>query len=176
MLEKWERKDILTVVQIVVTVFSIGISAWLILSQMKQGNVVVWRAALESVATEYLKIEIAEPAAACIYQYRIKVVDDDCTTVLRKPSNLRKAVLYVEEALNFFGEVKEFSTRHDKGYVNEHVDWMKTVTELDITSCYLYTNKIDAKKAFEEYGMTTTDAKIKDGYLRFKKRVGLRGR
>jgi hypothetical protein len=172
--EKWHRKDKLTILQICLTVLSVGFSAFFIYMQLKQGNEIAWRNALETKSTELFKLEIQDAVLTCIYKYEMKTIDDKCTAILKKPENFMKAYAYIEEVLLFMGEIRDYSQEFDKKYVRNYDDWIEEFSKSDITQYYLFKEKTDEKKALEFYNIKTNDVDIRKGYSAFKKRMNLK--
>lgn len=171
-MQKWDRKEKLMVVATVLTLISILISAWFIKAQIKQGPKLNRRAAMESQSNDFLKLQMVAPAITCILDDGD--IDEDCTRILKGPTNRRQALRYVSEVLQFFHEIEEFSKEDDGEYAKEHRQWVHEISGLDVTGFFLFTHKINAGQALKEFSVTVTDENISRGYMRFKQRLGLR--
>jgi len=169
MARRWDHRDLLQIVWILVTITSVIVLYF----QIRTNTAMVWRTGLDAASNDYDRLEVTEPAAACIYQYNVKSIDDDCTRLLRQPANLRKALSYVEVTLEFLGDTADYSNKYDKEYKRGYDRWGDELARLDITGFYLRTNKIDAKKAAEDYSIHISDADIERGYRAFRKRINL---
>jgi hypothetical protein len=181
MLDGWDRKEKLILAQIcltgfavLITVASIIVGVCSVIRQMEHGTAAVSRAALEAALTEFSKMEITDQTVSCLYHYDIKTVDEQCTELLRKPTNLRKTLNYTHEVLGFLAEVKAFSEKYDTQYMNGFNDWIEEISKSDAVLFYLCENKIKAEEALRDYGLKTMDTTIRDGHLRFKKKIGLK--
>jgi len=83
--------------------------------------------------------------------------------------------MFVSQVLSFFSEIDEFGKEHDEEWAQGFDSWKDEIGHLDITSYFLFLSKIDQKRASEEFALKISDAEIKTGYLRFKRRVGISG-
>jgi|GEM_PF-5192108 hypothetical protein len=175
MSDKWDRKEKLTVGGIVLTLISVSVSAFLIYTQIRQNNVLIWKAAIETESNELAKLPILNPAISCIYRHQEKAIEDQCTLILREPGNRRQALMYVAQVLSFYGEVRAFGQEHDKRWAKGFQPWIEQFAKLDITSYYLFINEIHASQALREFGVKTEDARITEGYLRFQRHIGFNG-
>jgi hypothetical protein len=169
--DKWDRKEKLMVAGTVLTLAGLLISAFFIYKQMKLSNALTMKAALENQAHEFTGIKTIHPAISCVYVSKDKAIDDECSTILRKPANRRLALMYVSSILSFFGKVKTFSQECDREYINDFHGWMDEVGSADITSYFLFINEMDSKTALKVFGISVNDADIRSGYLRFKKQM-----
>lgn len=160
----------------VLTLVSILVSALLIYTQIKQSNALTWKAALESQSNDLARMEVSNPAIACVFHHNDRAIDDECTVMLRKPANRRQALMYVSQVLDFFAQIIAFSQECDKEYAKGYDQWIDEITHLDITCFYLFINEMDAKQALKEFGIKLNDTDIKKGYLSFKEQMRIRDR
>jgi hypothetical protein len=170
-LKKWDRKEKLMVWGTALTLTSILVSAFIIYAQIKQGNALTWKAALESQSNEFAKLEVNNAAIACVFKHNDREIDNECTAILKKSTNRRQALMYVSQVLSFFGQLNAFSRVNDREYAKGYGQWITEISHLDITSYYLYINKIDAKRALKIFGIIVNNADIEEGYARFKQRI-----
>jgi hypothetical protein len=174
MSSKWDRIEKLTLAGTTLTLISILVSAFFIYMQLRHGNMLLWKAELEKQSHELARLETVTPSISCIYNWNDKGIKNDCVALLRKPAGRRQALMYISQILSVFSEIRGFSEENDKGYARGYGQWIDEIVKLDITSYFLFINKMDANQAFKEYGIKINDCDIKKGYLKFKHRIGLK--
>lgn len=178
--EKWDRKEKLQLLHIFVTalciIISVGVSAHIILTQIENSNGLYWKNYLDNRENQLIRMEVDNPALACTREldtYGIRRIDYNCTKILKNPNNLAKALIYMDDVIALFQLAKEIADKYDTKYFDYYRGWINEVRKQEITAFYFYTRKINEEDALKKYGITIKDDEIKNGYLRFKKRIGI---
>ncbi|MFA4829523.1 MAG: hypothetical protein WC855_02530 [Thermodesulfovibrionales bacterium] len=170
--KKLSFKDKIDIAFKVIEVVIIAVSAFLIYKQIDQSNKLTWQTSIENTALELSKKEIEDSDLSCIYKYDIADIDESCEKKLKNPLAFRKVYIFIESLLGLFKEIKEYSKKYDREYIEYYKGWMEDVAELDITKYVLHDIGINEKEAADKYGIETKN--IESGYKNIVKKFNLK--